>query len=484
MSNAGKSFLCAALCRIFMQDGYSAAPFKSQNMALNSYVTRDGLEIGRAQAMQAEAAGTEPSVLMNPILLKPTSDMGSQVIVNGEVRGNMRAAEYFKYKKALIPEIEAAYRKLAEQYDIIVIEGAGSPVELNLKSDDIVNMGMAKIADAPVLLVGDIDRGGVFAQLLGTLSLFEQDERERVKGLIVNKFRGDISLFSDGVKILEERGKKPVAGVIPYLNCDIEDEDSLSEKLLNKAPGTIDIAVIRLPRISNFTDFDVFRQYKGVSVRYAEKPEELEDPDMIIIPGSKSVISDMKWLRESGIEALIKRKAFGGTPIFGICGGYQMLGKTISDPENTENGGEICGMGLLDMKTIFNAKKTRTRVSGIITAKCGDFPELHGARAEGYEIHLGETLGNEKPLLQLDGGRTDGAHKNNIYGSYLHGIFDSEEVSNAIIKAMSERKGIPKIKAEKRSDYKERQFDLLAEGVRKNMDMRKIYEIVGLSSDF
>ncbi|MDE5991883.1 MAG: cobyric acid synthase, partial [Oscillospiraceae bacterium] len=214
MSNAGKSFLCAALCRIFKQDGYSAAPFKSQNMALNSYITRNGLEIGRAQAMQAEAAGIEPSVLMNPILLKPTTDMGSQVIVNGEVRGNMRAADYFKYKKTLIPEIEAAYRQLAKQYDIIVIEGAGSPVELNLKSDDIVNMGMAKIADASVFLVGDIDRGGVFAQLLGTLSLLEQDERERVKGLIVNKFRGDISLFADGIKILEEKGKKPVVGVV------------------------------------------------------------------------------------------------------------------------------------------------------------------------------------------------------------------------------------------------------------------------------
>lgn len=480
MSNAGKSFLCAALCRIFMQDGYSAAPFKSQNMALNSYITRDGLEIGRAQAMQAEAAGTEPSVLMNPILLKPTSDMGSQVIVNGEVRGNMRAAEYFKYKKTLIPEIEAAYRRLAEQYDIIVIEGAGSPVELNLKSDDIVNMGMAKIADASVLLVGDIDRGGVFAQLLGTLSLLEQDEWERVKGLIVNKFRGDISLFADGVKILEEKGQKPVVGVIPYLNCDVEDEDSLSEKLLNKSANEIDIAVIRLPRISNFTDFDVFRQYKGVSVRYAEKSAELGNPDMIIIPGSKSVISDMKWLRESGIETAVKRKASDGTPIFGICGGYQMLGKIISDPENTESGGEICGMELLDMKTVFHTEKTRTRVSGIITAECRDFPELNGAHAEGYEIHLGETFGNEKPLLLFNDGRTDGAYKNNIYGSYLHGFFDSEEVSNAIIRSISERKGISANKTVSYSEYKERQYDLLADGVRKNIDMRKIYEIAAL----
>lgn len=478
MSNAGKSFLCAALCRIFKQDGYSAAPFKSQNMALNSYITRNGLEIGRAQAMQAEAAGIEPSVLMNPVLLKPTTDMGSQVIVNGEVRGNMRAAEYFKYKKTLIPEIEAAYRQLAKQYDIIVIEGAGSPVELNLKSDDIVNMGMAKIADASVFLVGDIDRGGVFAQLLGTLSLLEQDERERVKGLIVNKFRGDISLFADGVKILEEKGKKPVVGVVPYLHCDIEDEDSLSEKLLNKTAGKIDIAVIRLPRISNFTDFDVFGQFKNVSVRYIEKCSEFGDPDMIIIPGSKSVISDMKWLRESGIEAAVKRNAFGGTPIFGICGGYQMLGKLISDPYSTESGGEILGIGLLDMKTVFRTKKTRTRVSGIVTADGGVFPVLCGAHAYGYEIHMGETVGIEKPLLKLSDGRTDGAYKNNIYGSYLHGFFDSDEVASVIINAISERKGIASEKTISRSEYKERQYDLLADGVRKNIDMQKIYEMI------
>ncbi len=478
MSNAGKSFLCAALCRIFMQDGYSAAPFKSQNMALNSYITRSGLEIGRAQAMQAEAAGIEPTVLMNPILLKPTTDMGSQIIVNGEVRGNMRAAEYFKYKKTLIPEIESAYRRLSEQHDIIVIEGAGSPVELNLKSDDIVNMGMAKIADASVLLVGDIDRGGVFAQLLGTLSLLEPNELERIKGLIVNKFRGDISLFADGVKILEEKGKKPVVGVIPYLHCDIEDEDSLSEKLLNKVSDAIDIAVIRLPRISNFTDFDVFRQYKGVSVRYIEKISEFGNPDMIIIPGSKSVISDMEWLRESGIEASVKRKASDGTPIFGICGGYQMLGKTISDPENTENGGKICGMGLLDMETSFYAQKTRTRISGIITAESRDFPELQCTQAEGYEMHMGKTFGNEKPLLKLDDGRTDGAYKNNIYGSYLHGLFDSKEVSNAIIRSISERKGISLNETVSRSEYKERQYDMLADGVRRNIDMDKIYKII------
>ena len=353
MSNSGKSFIAAALCRIFKQDGYSVAPFKSQNMALNSYITSDGLEMGRAQAMQAEAAGVEPSVLMNPILLKPTTDVGSQVIVNGEVRGNMKAVDYFRHKKDLIPDIMKAYNELASQHDIIVIEGAGSPAEINLKRDDIVNMGMAKLANAPVLLTGDIDRGGVFAQLLGTLMLLEEDERDIVKGLIVNKFRGDKSIFADGVKMLEERGNKPVVGVVPYINCDIEDEDSLSEKLRNGEKGLVNIAVIRLPRISNFTDFDVFSQYDGVSVRYVTKPQELPDADMIIVPGTKSTISDMKWLRESGIEAMVKKCVSNGVPVFGICGGYQMLGETITDSVGAEGGGSISGMGLLKLKTDF-----------------------------------------------------------------------------------------------------------------------------------
>ena len=364
MSNSGKSFLTAALCRIFRQDGYSAAPFKSQNMALNSFITADGLEMGRAQAMQAEAAGIEPSVLMNPILLKPVTDCGSQVIVNGEVRGNMKAADYFRHKKELIPDIMKAYDTLAAQYDIIVIEGAGSPAEINLKRDDIVNMGMAKLAGAPVLLAGDIDRGGVFAQLLGTLMLLEKDEQDIVKGLVVNKFRGDKSIFQSGVDILEERSGKPVVGVVPYINCDIEDEDSLSEKLENHSKGLIDIAVIRLPRISNFTDLDAFLQYEGVSVRYVSKASELSEPDMIIIPGTKSTISDMKWLRESGLEAAVKKCASRGMPVFGICGGYQMLGQKIIDSAGAEGGGTIDGMGLFNSRTDFLSEKKRCRTEG------------------------------------------------------------------------------------------------------------------------
>ncbi len=479
MSNVGKSLFSAALCRIFKQDGYKAAPFKSQNMALNSFITNEGLEMGRAQVMQAEAAGTEPSVLMNPILLKPTTDSGSQVIVNGEVRGNMRAVEYFRHKKDFIPDIVTAYSKLENDFDIIVIEGAGSPVELNLKSDDIVNMGMAKLAKAPVLIVGDIDRGGVFAQLLGTLSLLEKDELDMVKGIVVNKFRGDKTLFNDGIKILEERGNKPVVGVVPFVNCDIDDEDSLSDKLEKSSVGLVDICVLKLPKISNFTDFDVFSQYKNVAVRYVSKAENLGNPDLIIIPGTKSTISDMRFLRESGLEAAVKKYADNGTPIFGICGGYQILGKKISDPNNFECGGEISGMGLLDTETIFDNGKTRTRVGGKFTCSYGFFSVLDGICFYGYEIHMGRTKVCGNSLVQLDNSTSDGAYRGNVCGSYVHGIFDSKEVSETIVKALFEKKGLEySDTAIDRKAYKEMQYDLLANAVRENIDMNLIYKIL------
>lgn len=475
MSNVGKSLFAAALCRIFKQDGYSCTPFKSQNMALNSYITEDNLEIGRAQAMQAEAAGIEPSVLMNPILLKPTTDVGSQVIVNGEVRGNMRAVDYFKRKKEFISDIMRAYNKLATQYDIIVIEGAGSPVELNLKTDDIVNMGMAKLAKSPVLLVGDIDRGGVFAQLLGTLSLLENDERDMVKGLIVNKFRGDKNLFRDGVEILEQRGGKPVVGVVPYIHCDIDDEDSLSEKLENKsAGGIIDIAVIKLPRISNFTDFDIFSQYDGASVRYVSKASMLCEPDFIIIPGTKSTVADMKWLRESGLENEIKKCTSKEIPVFGICGGYQMLGEKISDLDCSEDGGSIDGMGLLKCRTIFLKEKKRSRTSGIFSEIGGIFSCLSGKKFSGYEIHMGETFSENPPLLSCGG-----AFEDNVYGCYIHGIFDGAEVSETIVKALYKRKNLHYSgKKIDRKVYKEQRYDLLADEVRKNIDMEFLYKIL------
>ncbi len=475
MSSAGKSFLTAALCRIFKQDGYSCAPFKSQNMALNSYVTVDGLEMGRAQAVQAEAAMTEPSADMNPILLKPTGDASSQVVVNGKARGNMRAAEYFRYKKELVPEITAAYQRLAARYDIIVIEGAGSPAELNLKKDDIVNMGLAKILHAPVLLVGDIDRGGVFAQLLGTLELLEEDERQLVKGLVVNKFRGDRRLFADGVEILEKRSGKPVTGVIPFIDCDIEDEDSLSERLRRKtADGAIDIAVIRLPRISNFTDFDVFSRFPGVSVRFVEKAGELGDPDMIILPGTKNTLADLRHIRENGIEAAVKQCSAGGVPVFGICGGYQMLGETISDPDGAEEGGSIAGMGLLNASTVFSKEKIRRRTEGNFAKIEGVFAGLFGKRFSGYEIHMGSTDSGDPPLLSCGG-----AARGNVYGCYIHGLFDSGEITGEIVKALYERKGLKYTNpGYDNALYRQRQFDRMADEVRRNMDMEFIYGIL------
>lgn len=475
MSNAGKSLIAAALCRIFRQDGYSSAPFKSQNMALNSYITADGLEMGRAQVMQAEAAGIEPSVLMNPILLKPTSDVGSQVIVNGEVVGNMRAMEYFRRKREFVPQIMEAYNKLSAQHDIIVIEGAGSPAELNLKADDIVNMGMARLANSPVLLVGDIDRGGVFAQLIGTVKLLEPSEQDMIKALIVNKFRGDKSIFRSGVEILEQRSGKPVAGVVPYIRCDIEDEDSLSEKLENRSAGLVDIAVIHLPRISNFTDFDVFSQYSGVSVRYVTKPEQLGQPDLIILPGTKSTISDMKWLRSSGLEAALKKAASAGMLIFGICGGYQLLGNSISDPERTEGGGEIRGLELLPAKTVFTAEKRRTRTSGRFGNVTGGFSFLSGAEFSGYEIHMGRTETSGEPLLSTG----DGAFSGNVCGCYIHGVFDSGDVSGRLVNELFRRKGLEYSGGvTDRRAYKQAQYDLLADSVRESLDMELVYKII------
>lgn len=475
MSNVGKSFLTAALCRIFRQDGYSVAPFKSQNMALNSFITPDGAEIGRAQALQAEAAGIEPSALMNPVLLKPTTDVGSQVIVGGKVRGNMRAADYFRHKKELIPDIMNAYETLASQHDIIVIEGAGSPVELNLKADDIVNMGLAELVKSPVLLVGDIDRGGVFAQLIGTLQLLEPKENELIKGLVVNKFRGDISLFQDGIDILERRSGKTVAGVVPYINCDIEDEDSLSEKLdARSVDGVVDIAVIRLPKISNFTDFDVFRQYSGVSVRYITRASELGQPDMLIIPGTKSTIADMNWLAESGLADAIKRLNSAGIPVLGICGGYQIMGRTISDPEGSECGGSVCGLGLLDCDTVFSNEKKQSQVCGKFSDIRGFFSFLSGAGFYGYEVHMGVTDSTGAPLTTCGG-----AFSGNAAGCYVHGIFDSAEVSGRLIKELYRRRGLSYAgRAVDRREYRNAQLDLLADNVRKNLDIQLIYRII------
>lgn len=478
MSGAGKSLLCAALCRIFAQDGYRVAPFKSQNMALNSFVTRDGLEMGRAQVVQAQAAGIEPDVRMNPILLKPSSDTGSQVIVGGEVRGQMSAADYFKMKRQLIPDILAAFNSLSEDVDIVVIEGAGSPAEINLKADDIVNMGLAKLVDAPVLLAGDIDRGGVFAQLYGTVALLEQEERARIAGLVINKFRGDVEILRPGLAMLEEKTGLPVLGVVPYLHVEIEDEDSLSERLnANRAVKPLDAAVIRLPHISNFTDFMPLEQHELLGVRYVQRARELGRPDLVILPGTKNTMEDLLWLRQNGLEAAVLKLAHAGTPILGVCGGYQMLGQTLDDPQGTESGRPMAlsGLGLLPTRTVFDAQKRRMQVRA---AAQGEL--FGGARLTGYEIHNGRTEVGGAPFCVLEDGTLEGCVNRNVFGTYLHGLFDSGELTGALVRMLCARKGISPTQTQLMSmaDYRQQQFDLLADGVRQALDMGAVYRAI------
>lgn len=467
MSGAGKSVLAAGLCRIMKQDGYRAAPFKSQNMALNSFITEEGLEMGRAQVMQAEAAGIKPMVCMNPILLKPTDHTGSQVIVNGEVLGNMSARDYFAYKKQLIPDIKKAFRKLEEYADIIVIEGAGSPAEINLRENDIVNMGMAEMVDAPVLLTGDIDRGGVFAQLLGTLLLLSGKEKKRVKGMIINKFRGDRTILDPGIAMLEKKGKVPIVGVVPYMELALEDEDSLTERFCKKKEGCIDIAVIRYPRISNFTDFNIFEQMKEVSVRYVTHVSELHRPDMVILPGSKNTMGDLRWMRQNGLEAAVKRIA-EDIPVFGICGGYQMLGEQIADPAGVEGGGVLRGMELLPVVTRLGEEKVRCQTEGKLPELDGVFSDLSGLEFAGYEIHMGKT--------QFSGRGKESGNKN-IYGTYVHGIFDKGGVATAVVRALAEKKGIliGNDAFEDYQSFKEKQYDKLADTLREYLNMEAIY---------
>ena len=518
MSNAGKSILAAGLCRIFKQDGYRTAPFKSQNMALNSYITSEGLEMGRAQVVQAEAAGISPHVDMNPILLKPTTDVGSQVIVHGVARGNMKARDYFAMKRSLIPEIMASYERLSGSHDIIVIEGAGSPAEINLKSDDIVNMGLAELVDAPVLLAGDIDRGGVFAQLYGTVALLEQEERQRIKGLIINKFRGDRSILDPGAAMLEQLCGIPVIGVVPYMDVDIEDEDSLSARLENgQASGLVDLSVIRLPRISNFTDFNVFSRIPGVSLRYVSRVSELGTPDLVFLPGTKNTMDDLLWMRQNGLEAAVLKLAHKQVPIWGICGGYQMMGEVLRDAGGVESAGvrETAGMGLLPLCTDFQEEKVRTQVEGSLGELDGVLAPLSGQCISGYEIHMGRTAidrengamdtamlvsWRREPVIcrpvsyvmeiqdkdrpGCDGKRVkeDGWNRGNIYGAYIHGIFDHPGIAETIVSSLAAKKGISmdEVKAGDYSAYRQQQYDKLADVLRSSLDMDAIYKMMGL----
>ena len=474
MSGAGKSLLVTALCRIFRQDGLRVAPFKSQNMALNSYITPDGLELGRAQAVQAEAAGLECDVRMNPILLKPSSDRGSQLIVNGRVRGDYEAAEYFKMKKSLIPDILEAYNSLAAENDVIVIEGAGSPAEINLRADDIVNMGLAELVNAPVLLAGDIDRGGVFAQLYGTVALLRPEERARVIGTVINKFRGDEALLRPGLTQLEELTGVPVLGVVPYLRVDIDDEDSLAPRLSQEQSGrALDVAIIRLPHISNFTDFDPLELHPAIGLRYVDRADKLGKPDLLILPGTKNTMGDMVWLRDRGLAGAIRTLSAEGTPILGVCGGYQMLGISLDDPEGVERQGSLEGLGLLPCRTLFTREKTRARR----TARAAAEP-FAGAALQGYEIHMGRTERLEgAPFCRLDDGTEEGAVQGAVFGTYLHGLFDSGEAVERLARWLAARKGVTveNVRIETRREVKEREYDRLADAVRRSLAMETIY---------
>lgn len=480
MSGVGKSLITAGLCRIFHQDGIAVAPFKSQNMSLNSYITKEGLEMGRAQVVQAQAACTEPNVLMNPILLKPCSDMGSQVIVNGEVAGTMSASEYYAYRSKLRGIIRQAYEKLQENYDRIVIEGAGSPAEINLNQDDLVNMGIAEMFDAPVLLVADIDRGGVFAQIYGTVMLLPKEQQRRIKGVIINKFRGDEEILKPGLNMIEELTGVPVVGVVPYLHLDIDDEDSVIQRK-NMLHKPLEIAVIRFPRISNATDFNPLDRLDTVHVNYVTGMSEFSDPDMVILPGTKSTMADLEWMRQNGLEALVKKAASAGKPVLGICGGYQMLGTVIRDPYNIERGGQMAGLSLLPVETVFEPKKTRLRSKGTICAGDGVFQGLSGVSFDGYQIHMGMSrpLKDVSAFSLLSDGSRDGAVCRNVAGTYIHGIFD-QGVAAALEEMFLSRKGISREKRSAAADaetFRQSQYDLLATALRESLDMDKIQEI-------
>ena len=480
-SDVGKSLLAAAFCRILRQDGYDPAPFKAQNMALNSFVTADGGEMGRAQVVQAEAAGVECHTDMNPLLLKPNTDKVCQVILNGRVVGNSSAAEFFRagpQREALRREVCAAYDRLAARHNPVVLEGAGSISELNLRNTDLVNMPMAAHAGADVFLVADIDRGGVFASVYGTMQLLEEWERRLVKGIFINKFRGDLSLFDEGRRMLEKLCGIPVLGVIPYLrDVHIEAEDSvaLDRRHRRAEPGKVNIAVVLLRHLSNFTDFDTLERRPGVCLYYTDSPEALDDADIIFLPGSKSVMPDLAELRRKGLADKIVRLAEEGRTVAGICGGYQMMGHTIRDPHRIESDTETMpGLGLLPVGTVLTGEKVTRQVRFTLP---GD-----DRTGSAYEIHMGRTAplpGHPaEPLTRLADGTGDGCVAGNCLGTYLHGLADNSPFIDRLLRPFADR--LPRTEAVDARTCKEQQYDLLADHVRRSTDMEQFYRIVSV----
>ena len=499
-SGAGKSIVATALCRILTQDGYSVAPFKSQNMALNSFVTDKGLEMGRAQVVQAEACNKIPRVEMNPLLLKPAGNNISQIIYMGRIYDNLESSEFKKIKPDLIPGIKDAYDTLASENDIVIIEGAGSPAEINMNENDIANMGMADLADSPVILVADIDRGGVFASIYGTIMLLKEEHRERIKGIIINKFRGRAELLEDGILKIEQLTGKPVLGIIPYINIELEDEDSITEKQhkMKSDKSSIHIEIVRLNHISNATDFDIFRRYDDVTVRYTDLDSEFTNPDLIIIPGTKNTVEDLVSFKKSKLyNQLYELNRKKGIPIIGICGGFQMLGLNISDPLGVESDiKEISGLGLLAHDTIFESEKETVQSKAIIKSVFSEdsiFYGLEDMEICGYELHCGKTnIDHQKDIVfsetfeklgkkhvQIDGIINS---ENNVMGSYLHGIFDNTKFTETILNNLRNKKGIPEPSSSNfdLQEFKKNEYDKLEEHFRKYLNLNRIYEIIQL----
>lgn len=502
-SHVGKSVLVAALCRIFLQDGYRVAPFKSQNMALNSYVTRDGGEMGRAQVVQAEAAGLAPSVLMNPVLLKPTGQATSQVIVLGRPVGNYSAKEYHeRYNMTALGVVEESLDQLRSEFESIVIEGAGSPAEVNLQATEIVNMRIARMADCPVLLVADIDKGGALASVVGTLELLDPADRARVAGVIINKFRGDVKLFYPAVEFLEQKTGIPVVGIVPYFQgFRVQEEDTIPEATLLSGRAAvdnkIDVAVINLPHISNFTDFDPLEDEPDVQLRYVGKKAKLGNPDLIIIPGSKNTIHDLVYLEKTGLAAAILEQEKRGIPIIGVCGGFQILGRELHDPLHTESDiDRVKGLGLLDMTTTFEPDKITTQVQAEVVGSGLLLDSVKGQPVTGYEIHMGRSIissgavpafriteRSSREVDVLDGAvRSDGR----VLGTYIHGIFDNDGFRRHLINLIRENKGWGPLVASDAvtvHEQREKDFNKLADVVRASLDMDRIYRMMELDPD-
>ncbi|QTL98788.1 cobyric acid synthase [Iocasia frigidifontis] len=491
-SDVGKSVITAGLCRLLVRDGYQVAPFKSQNMALNSFITRDGGEIGRAQAVQAEAARVVATVDMNPVLLKPNQDDNSQLIIHGQAVKNIKAKEYFSDQGKSLEAIEESLQRLVEEWEIIVMEGAGSPAEINLREYDLVNMKIAEMIDAPVILVADIDKGGVFASIVGTLELLTQEERERVKGIIINKFRGDQARFEGGIDFIEKYTGKPVLGVIPYLkDIKIPEEDSLAQDIQGDTDYQLDIVILYLPHISNFTDFDLLAAEPETRVRYLRELSEIGEPDLIIIPGSKNTIEDLQYLYSQGYIEVIRQKYRQGIPVLGICGGYQMLGRRVIDPAHVESSEEVvAGLGLLEMETVYAGEKISRQVKASINTDISFFKDLQGEVLTGYEIHHGRGRidSDQNQLLKImpwgDKGESfdDGLISDDglVWGTYLHGIFDNDRFRRFFINYLRAKKGLRPLSSQYISSRRLREdaYDRFADLLEKNIVRAKLDRVI------